>query len=159
MINYLPSVTSAYTSSSLWPVSALLSLALCGPDSDWWHQWCWDQKLAPHFYFSLAFPLICLFLCFSSKTLHCSSQHFAGILDYSSIPQSLASWSSSLEWYNLDRRQVAYQQTSNLLAHNISDSATIWSLLTVLNFAKKIGVDSKPGRRWLVTIVKRTNWK
>lgn len=133
---------------SLWPVSILISSALCGPNSYWWHQWCWDQKLAPCLYFSLAFPLICLSLCFSSKTLCCSSQCFAGILDYSWHSHSLASWSRS--GYNPDQKQVANQQASNLLAHNRSDSVTTGSPLPSLKFGQKVVVGGGSWRQWIV---------
>lgn len=140
---------------SLWPVSILISSALCGPNSYWWHQWCWDQKLAPCLYFSLAFPLICLSLCFSSKTLCCSSQCFAGILDYSWHSHSLASWSRS--GYNPDQKQVANQQASNLLAHNRSDSVTTGSPLPSLKFGQKVVVGGGSWRQWIVNnIAKKT---
>lgn len=140
---------------SLWPVSILISSALCGPSLYWWHQWCWDQKLAPCLYFSLAFPLICLSLCFSSKMLCCSSQCFAGILDYSWHSHSLASWSSS--GYNPDLKQVANQQTSNLLAHNRSDSATTESPFFSHKFGLKVVGGDGSWRKWIVNhIAKKT---
>lgn len=140
---------------SLWPVSILISSALCGPSLYWWHQWCWDQKLAPCLYFSLAFPLICLSLCFSSKMLCCSSQCFAGILDYSWHSHSLASWSSS--GYNPDLKQVANQQTSNLLAQNRSDSATTESPFFSLKFGLKVVGGDGSWRKWIVNHIAKKN--
>lgn len=63
------------------------------------------------------------------------------------IPHSPASWSSSLVWYNPDQRQVANQQTSDLLAHNRSDSATIWSSLSSLKFGQKAVVSGGSWRQ------------
>lgn len=96
----------------------------------------------PYLLFNLPFPV------FSSKMLCCSCLCFAGILDYSWHSHSLASWSRS--GYNPHQKQVANQQTSNLLAHNRSDSVTIGSPLPSLKLGQKVVVGGGSWRKRIV---------